>query len=126
MKTTEWFICLAYGKYSFLIPHKFSTENNFMPDIFIDFDKIAMDLFYTENTMKHPVAITIRGEKTAMLSTSAIPTVFQAKLKDFHIPGGLMEEQARQAGIIAVSFTPNGISIIVNPELLHEKWSKGK
>ena len=61
-----------------------------------------------------------------MISTSAIPTVFQARLKDFHIPSGLVEEEAKTAGIIAVSFSNNGISLIVNPELLHEKWSKGK
>lgn len=126
MKTTEWFICLVYGKYSFLIPHKFSTDNSAVPEMFIDFDRIAMDLFSTETATKHTVALTIRCQKIAMISTSAIPTVFQARLKDFHIPSGLVEEEAKTAGIIAVSFSNNGISLIVNPELLHEKWSKGK
>ncbi|MCQ2240497.1 hypothetical protein [Treponema sp.] len=126
MKTTEWFICLDYGKYTFLIPHTYSTENGVVPEIFIDFDSIASDMFSIDNIAKHPVAITIKCCKTAMISTSAVPSITQKKLKDFHIPEGIIEENARETGIIAISFTSKGISVIVNPELLYERWSAEK
>lgn len=126
MKTTEWFICLAYERYSFLIPHSYNIVNGSIPDIFIDFDKLAKDMFSVENSEKHPAAITVKCTKTAMLSTSAIPTIHQADLREFYIPSGIIEEHSKEIGIIAISFSPKGISVIINPELLYEEWSKEK
>ena len=37
-----------------------------------------------------------------------------------------MKEKTKEAGIIAMSFTDEKISMIINPELLYEKWSSRK
>lgn len=123
---TEWFICLSYEKYDFLIPHTYNSQNEEDPEIFIDFDQIALNFFSTENKTKHPAAITIKAKRKAMLTTSAIPAVKPVDLKGFQIPDGILEEPAKKNGIIAVCFTSERINVIINPELLYERWSRHK
>ncbi|MBQ0039278.1 MAG: hypothetical protein KBS64_02475 [Treponema sp.] len=124
----EWFICLTYDKINFLIPHNYCIESNCEPDIFIDFDTLVLNYFNTSNTVKHPAALNIKCSKLAILTTSSIPTVVQVDLQSFFVPSGVLENGARSMGVMAMSFwkekSDGKLSIIVNPELLYEKWNE--
>ncbi|MCI5829044.1 MAG: hypothetical protein SPJ89_08350 [Treponema sp.] len=126
MKTNEWFICLVYRNYNFLIPHYFGTEDTSKADLEIDFDAVVKDLFCIEEDHTAPAAITVNEDKKARIITSAIPSVYQASLKDFYVPQGILEQYAKNTGIIALSFKKEKVFMIVNPELLYRRWSAGK
>ena len=128
MKSTEWFIRLDYEKYCFYIHHKYVKETSeyVEPEIFIDFDTMVKVFFNQVNRIAHPTAIMLHCRKNALFTTSSIPSVVKVDLAEFKIPGGIMKEKTKEAGIIAMSFTDEKISMIINPELLYEKWSSRK
>ncbi len=128
MKSTEWFIRLDYEKYCFYIPHRYINETSeyIEPEIFIDFDTMVKTFFNQENKIAHPTAIMLSCKRNALFTTSSIPSVVKISLGSYKIPGGIMAEKTKEAGIIAMSFEDEKISMIINPELLYEKWSSKK
>lgn len=127
MKAIEWFVQLEYEKAIFYFPHAYVCDTKLSrsiePEIFMDFDKLALTYFNAKNTQKHPAILTIQNEKNSILATSAIPSIQKLDLKKFTVPGGVLKNIAKKLGIVALSFSnENKLSIILNPEKLYFSW----
>lgn len=130
MKATEWFIKLEYNSHNFFIPHRYVKDTEAtsasIPEIFIDFDKIASDFFGCSLQAKHPAVINVCCQKKAMLATTSIPSVVQMDVGRFYVPDGVLKATGNNKGIIAVAFEDSKMSVIVNPEILYNSWNRKK
>ncbi len=148
MNKSDWFVCLNYGKYVFLLPHEKVlgrtplVEKKFDDAEELNFDKIFFggeeisdekiqdenflsEFFLDENfSCEKKSAVFFMDSRKIKIVTSSLPQVLLCDLTNFKTPGGALKIFWEKMGVESVSFSGGIFSVLLNPEILFDWWSK--